>query len=108
MDLLKMGRFPTPTPLLPAVDLESRGVFGYHYSLKGEITRSTMNTRVSSYFSEFIGTFLMVLIGVRLLFTSMLFACATSVVYAPGGRISGVHLNPAKEGGAVSYTAFMI
>lgn len=67
-----------------------------------------MNTRVSYYFSEFIGTFLMVLIGVRLLLTGMLFAGATLVVYAPGGRFSGSHLNTAEEGGAVSYPAFMI
>jgi len=76
-----------------------------------------MNTRASYYLSEFIGTFLMVLIGisaivlnfgtcimqeaissfsVRLLLTGVFFAGgATLVVYSPVGRISGAHLNPA-------------
>jgi aquaporin Z len=77
----------------------------------------TSRQRVAYYLSEFIGTFVMMAIGisaivlnfgtqlmgevipsnsVRLLLTGILFAGgATMVVYSPVGRISGAHLNPA-------------
>jgi aquaporin Z len=76
-----------------------------------------MNQRAAYYLSEFIGTFVMMFIGIsaialnfgtqlvqevipsvsiRLLITGILFAGgATLVVYSPAGRISGAHLNPA-------------
>jgi aquaporin Z len=76
-----------------------------------------MNQRVLYYLSEFVGTFVMMTIGisaivlnfgtqfmqdmipsfsVRLLLTGVLFAGgATFVVYSPVGRISGAHINPA-------------
>jgi aquaporin Z len=76
-----------------------------------------MQQRLAYYASEFIGTFVMMTIGIsaivlnfgtlimrelipspaaRLLLTGLLFAGgATLVVYSPVGRISGAHLNPA-------------
>jgi aquaporin Z len=79
--------------------------------------RSVMQHRITYYLSEFIGTFLMIFIGIsaivlnfgtllmresipsyslRLLFTGILFAGgATMVVYSPVGRVSGAHMNPA-------------
>ena len=98
--------------------------------------RIIMNLRVKYYFSEFIGTFAMMFIGisaivlnfgtqtmqeaipsfpVRLLLTGLVFASgATLVVYSPVGRISGAHLNPAvslaflleKKLGVVDFAAF--
>lgn len=72
---------------------------------------------IAYYLSEFIGTFIMMFVGIsaitlnlgtvtmqemipdyplRLLLTGILFAGgATLVVYSPVGRISGAHLNPA-------------
>lgn len=76
-----------------------------------------MRLKFAYYASEFIGTFVMMIIGIsaialnfgtsgmrelmpssslRLLLTGVLFAGgATLVVYSPVGRISGAHLNPA-------------
>jgi aquaporin Z len=95
-----------------------------------------MNLRVKYYFSEFIGTFAMMFIGIsaivfnfgtqtmqeaipspsiRLLLTGFLFAGGvTLVVYSPVGRISGAHLNPAvsfaflleKKIGVVDFAVF--